>query len=493
MITIGYSTRKSNPEYQKYLQDTCMHKSVQIIEKINNNEKSLSKVYNEILDESENDIVVFCHDDLEFDTKRWGEKLLKLIDKNKDYGIIGIAGTTDLVDGRWWTIQESMMGIVNHKHEGKKWTNTYSPDQNDKIKDVVIVDGLFFAVNKTKLKHRFDEDFQGFHFYDLAFSFPNYLDGVKIGITTRIRVTHLSIGETNNQWEQNKIFFEEKYKDRLPVRLTKNKTLEEKMEIDLSTIGVGMVTYNAEDRIRQSAVLIPKWIKNFVIVNDGTPYSSDSYPSNAHIIQHEKNKSVGEAKTSALKYLMDQGCEHIFLIEDDILIKDENVFVQYIKHSTYTGIKHLNFALHGPRNKNENGDPIPRIIVPYTDDISMSFFPNCVGAFSYYRRNVIETIGYFDPMYKNAWEHVDHTLKAILKGFHPQFWFFADITDSSKYLGEIPGSFENSTISKKEEWTDNMKRGLELFKLKNKVTPFEIPVEKNENVLNMLRQLIQKR
>ena len=38
MITIGYSTRISNPTYKEYLQKTCMYKDVEIIEKINNGE-----------------------------------------------------------------------------------------------------------------------------------------------------------------------------------------------------------------------------------------------------------------------------------------------------------------------------------------------------------------------------------------------------------------------------------------------------------------------
>ena len=84
-----------------------------------------------------------------------------------------------------------------------------------------------------------------------------------------------------------------------------------------------MVTYNAEHRIKQSAFTVPNWVKNFVIVNDGTPYSEDSYPKGAHIIQHETNKSVGAAKTTAIKYLLENtDCEHIFLMEDDIIIKD---------------------------------------------------------------------------------------------------------------------------------------------------------------------------
>jgi len=221
MITIGYSTRKHNPEYQEYLQKTCMYKEVQIIEKINNGDKSLSKVYNEILLESKYDIVVLCHDDLEFDTNRWGDKLLKSFEKNPEYGILGLAGTKFLdKSGQWWKVPQTMYGIVNHKHEGKKWTSTYSTNINDKIEETIIVDGLFIAVDKRKIKHNFDESINGFHFYDLGFCLPNYLDGVKIGVTFNNRVTHLSIGQTNEQWEKNRQMFSEKYFGDLSIDIT---------------------------------------------------------------------------------------------------------------------------------------------------------------------------------------------------------------------------------------------------------------------------------
>jgi hypothetical protein len=222
MITIGYSTRKPNPEYQEYLQKTCMYKEVQIIEKVNNGEKNLSQVYNEIIDESKYDIIVLCHDDLEFDTNKWGEKVLKSFEKNPEYGILGLAGSKFLdVSGQWWKVPQTMYGIVNHKHEGKKWTSTYSLNINDRVEETVLVDGLFIAINKTKIKHKFDESITGFHFYDLGFCIPNYLDGVKIGVTFNNRVTHLSIGQTNQQWEDNRNKFSEKYKDKLPLDITK--------------------------------------------------------------------------------------------------------------------------------------------------------------------------------------------------------------------------------------------------------------------------------
>jgi glycosyltransferase involved in cell wall biosynthesis len=512
MISVIFSTRKDKPEFIDHIKKTSGAPDIDIIQIINDGEMSLTEAYNKGLGQAKYDIVVFCHDDIIFETRSWGRKTRDMFKKNPDYGIIGIAGTTDLVDGRWWTIKESMNGIVSHQHEGKKWTNRYSEDQGKKLKDVVVLDGLFFAVDKTKIKHKFDEEFHGFHFYDLSFCFPNYLDGVKIGLTTYIRVTHLSIGQTNAQWEGHKTRFEEKYKDKLPVRLTNNKTFEEKLKFDPSTIGFGMVTYNAEHRIRQSAFTVPDWVENFVIVNDGTPYPEDAYPEKAHIIQHETNKSVGAAKTTAIKYLMEQGCEHIFIMEDDILIKDENVFEAYIKHSLISGIKHLNFALHGPANKkgsrgfntlderkDVDGEPNPRMIVPYSngdednENIRIALYPNCVGAFSYYYRPVLEDLGGFDPHFKNAWEHVEHTYQTIKKGYHPPFWYFADIDKSWEYLTDIPNSIEQSTIAHTDTWNENFRKGTSWYKKKHGMTPTETPLQPPQVVQQVLQGIYQNR
>ncbi len=46
------------------------------------------------------------------------------------------------------------------------------------------------------------------------------MDGVKIGVTTDIRLTHLSIGATNQSWEDKRKQFVEKYNDNLPIDIT---------------------------------------------------------------------------------------------------------------------------------------------------------------------------------------------------------------------------------------------------------------------------------
>ena len=219
MITIGYSTRESKPEFIEYLKKNSGFKKIDVIEKINNGDKSLAQTYNEILSEAKTDIVVLCHDDIYFDTSSWYHKLVKHFDKS-DFGIIGMAGTTYMpASGQWWEDRRKMIGIVNHESEGKKWTSKYADDLNNNIKQTVIVDGLFIAIHKKRIKHNFIEDFKGFHFYDIPFCFENHISGVKVGVITNIRITHKSIGQTNEQWEKNRILFSEKYKDNLPTKL----------------------------------------------------------------------------------------------------------------------------------------------------------------------------------------------------------------------------------------------------------------------------------
>ncbi|HEX8545751.1 MAG TPA: hypothetical protein VF691_02255, partial [Cytophagaceae bacterium] len=79
----------------------------------------------------------------------------------------------------------------------------------------------------------------------------------------------------------------------------------------MDKIGLGLITCNAVEKLRLSAPTVPGWIRDFVIVNDGIPYNDFSYPAHAHLIQHEKNYSVGKSKNDALRYLYDRGCTHI--------------------------------------------------------------------------------------------------------------------------------------------------------------------------------------
>lgn len=237
MITIGFSTRKVDNNFVELLHKTCGLQKIEVIPIENNGEKSLTQVYNDILNKSTNDVVVLCHDDIYFDSKNWGQKILKHFKRTPEYGILGLAGSTKLPkSAKWWEDFSKMRGIVNHENDGKKWESKYSPSKGNQLDDVVLVDGLFIVVNKKNIQHNFNESIGGFHFYDVDFSFRNFMSDVKIGVMYDVRVTHKSIGQTNEQWEKNRELFAEKYKENLPIKIKRNLTIDSPLKVLLSCL-----------------------------------------------------------------------------------------------------------------------------------------------------------------------------------------------------------------------------------------------------------------
>ena len=237
MVTVGFSTRKIDLTFIEMLKKTSGIPNLEVIPFENNGEFSLTEVYNKILDKSSNNIVVLCHDDIYFDSKNWGQKIMNHFKRTENYGILGLAGTTNMSKtGRWWDDFSKMKGIVNHEHEGKKWESKYSASKGNQLDDVVLVDGLFIVINKKNIKTNFNEDIGGFHFYDVDFSFRNFIEDVKIGVMYDVRVTHKSIGQTNDQWEKNREIFAEKYKDILPVKVKRNLTIDSPIRVLLSCL-----------------------------------------------------------------------------------------------------------------------------------------------------------------------------------------------------------------------------------------------------------------
>ena len=273
-------------------------------------------------------------------------------------------------------------------------------------------------------------------------------------------------------------------------------------------IGIGYITCNAPDRVVQSLPLIPS-VDSLVIVNDGEQKNLPQIiPNGAEVIQHNTNKGVGISKNDALRYLMDEKCEHIFLVEDDVLINNPNTLAQYIHAAEESGIYHLNYALQGPGNRKQtksldgfkitdghtleqNSEPLPKGIKHYKKT-SLAFYHNICGALSYYHDSVIKEVGYFDERYFNAMEHVDHTYKITKTGKHPPFWWFADIENSNEYIGDVKDCVANSTIRNNPEFSKNFNQSLQLFEKINGIRLLSIPDPSANSVIQTLKNIEEK-
>ena len=131
-IVVIFSSHLTEQQNEKFINH--IHSTIGVAHSVygysNFNQYSLSEVYNRAIDEhgEENAIMVFCHNDIHFDTKNWGKKLLAKFN-HTSYEIIGVAGSTLMPDtGRWWDDRNKMIGIVNHQQLSKKWASEYSDE-----------------------------------------------------------------------------------------------------------------------------------------------------------------------------------------------------------------------------------------------------------------------------------------------------------------------------------------------------------------------------
>lgn len=223
-ITVVVSSRKNDEESKAFIESVkqTVGCKTNVIFVVNDNSMSLSRVYYSMLvnDQIESDIIVFCHDDVEFLKKGWGEEVIRLFSKNKKYGIIGVAGSAEFdANAAWWNYQKKY-GQVLHKHDGKSWLTAFSPLLDKDLEEVCVIDGLFMAVKRSRLTKNFDPDLPGFDFYDIDFCLSNFIDGkTKIGVTTNIRLAHKSVGELSQNWYENRKIINDKYGKDYPIKV----------------------------------------------------------------------------------------------------------------------------------------------------------------------------------------------------------------------------------------------------------------------------------
>ena len=226
------------------------------------------------------------------------------------------------------------------------------------------------------------------------------------------------------------------------------------METSPSKIGVAIVTYNRPEYYKQVLENLPNdEFGMLVVVNDGTNIYAQDEDAEI-VIKNNAQLGVAKSKNLAIKALLedDYGIEHVFIIEDDILIKDPKVFQHYIKAAQSTGIHHLCYE-----KINGNGDT-PKYVLEQPDGVKIGFYHNPQGAFMYANANIIKKLGYFDEKYINAFEHIDFAYNLIKNEVAPPFWYFPDLLESEKYLTDIKGSNENSSITNKEKYNENLEK-----------------------------------
>ncbi len=243
-LSVIFSTREIEVEFINHVCTTAGIEGIEIIPYLNRGQFSLTELYNKGLQQARYDVIVFIHDDIIFNNSNWGISLLNQF-KNTDYGILGIAGATDLSRDDDHLANHAIIpwsvGRLRHQINGKVF-DTFISNKYDYPVQVICLDGVFMAVNRDRIQKKFDERFKGFHFYDISFTFSNHLSGVKVGVIFDIDLIHKSGGSYNQEWKRNRLLFLEYYKDFLPCRIKPEKIEYESSKIKKFNPGNSLVS-----------------------------------------------------------------------------------------------------------------------------------------------------------------------------------------------------------------------------------------------------------
>jgi hypothetical protein len=175
---------------------------------------SLAEGFSRGISQSRGEWVVLSHDDIEIMNPQFPQRLAGHL---ATYDIIGVAGTSRLVNGLWVSGGPPYtFGQVAIPWEGKILVNIYGMPRRV-MGGIQAMDGLFLAARRDVFsKISFDPvTFDGFHLYDLDFTFNAYCSGLKLAVVGDINILHLSRGQFADSWKHYAERFHKKWAGQL--------------------------------------------------------------------------------------------------------------------------------------------------------------------------------------------------------------------------------------------------------------------------------------
>jgi len=194
----------------------------------------------------------------------------------------------------------------------------------------------------------------------------------------------------------------------------------------LGRIGIAISTYNRPAvlfrAIEQHLKYLPAGAL-VVVIDDGSQPAA-VVPDGVQLRRLEVSQGIVAAKNASLSALVDVGCEHLFLFDDDAWPIADNWHLPYIG-SPEPHLAYQFLDLAGTRKLND-------ISVLYRDERHVAYTGQR-GVMLYYHYSAIERVGGFDPVYgRGMYEHSDLATRIHNAGLTT--WAFADVAGSERLI-----------------------------------------------------------
>lgn len=179
--------------------------------------------------------------------------------------------------------------------------------------------------------------------------------------------------------------------------------------------------------------------------NDGTVEYIKEYFPEIHLIDSGENLGFGRANNIAMRYALDQGCDYVFLLNQDAWVEPDT-FERLVKiHQRHPG-----YGLLGPVQVNAEKTKVLNGVVKFLvnpDNVNLDLFSDLImetvdevypvaeinAAAWLLPRKTLETVGGFDPLflhYGEDWNYLSRVLYHKMKvGLTPHLKVVHDCKD----------------------------------------------------------------
>lgn len=165
--------------------------------------RSLCEGYARGLARSGGEAVVFCHDDIDLLAPDVATRLATHL---THHDIVGVAGATRVTGPAvFWAGHPWLHGWVSYRESGRTgYEVTAMSLAQPLVGDIAALDGVFIACRReAALSTGFDAaTFDGFHHYDLDFSYRAHLAGRRLAVACDLGLVHMSKGSFGADWSR---------------------------------------------------------------------------------------------------------------------------------------------------------------------------------------------------------------------------------------------------------------------------------------------------
>jgi hypothetical protein len=172
---------------------------------------SLAEGYNRGMARASGDILVFSHDDILIIDANFAAKISERL---QTYAILGFAGADRLITSIWFGAGvPHLHGVLAHPREDHFNLSIFGISHWPVAGGIEAIDGMCMIARREAVEAiGFDAaTFDGFHLYDLDFSFAAHRAGYEIGVCCDIPFFHASTGSYNHRHQKYTERFIAKY------------------------------------------------------------------------------------------------------------------------------------------------------------------------------------------------------------------------------------------------------------------------------------------